>query len=114
SVDSTDDPQRRELALLSSRWLTPLLDQPALTKLSKTFFRPACSKSISSLLPSIAAMVPYPNLPWNTRWPSDRSVRPGLPRLTADALASITRCGSELKRPSRLARCQPGPRVLAR
>ena len=35
-----------------------LSGQPALTKLSSTFLRPACSKSISSLLPSIAAMVP--------------------------------------------------------
>ena len=34
------------------------LDQPALTKLSSTFLRPECSKSISSLLPSIAAMMP--------------------------------------------------------
>ena len=32
--------------------------QLALTKLSSTFFRPACSKSISSLLPSMAAIVP--------------------------------------------------------
>ena len=32
--------------------------QSVLTKLSSTFLRPACSKSISSLLPSIAAMVP--------------------------------------------------------
>ena len=31
---------------------------PVLTKLSSTRFRPACSKSISSLLPSMAAMVP--------------------------------------------------------
>ena len=30
----------------------------ALTKLSSTFLRPACSKSISSLLPSMTAMVP--------------------------------------------------------
>jgi len=33
-------------------------DHSALTKLSSTFLRPAFSKSISSLLPSIAAMVP--------------------------------------------------------
>ena len=34
------------------------IGQPALTKLSSTRLRPACSKSISSLLPSIAAIVP--------------------------------------------------------
>ena len=31
---------------------------PALTKLSNTFFSPACSKSISSLLPSWATILP--------------------------------------------------------
>src|SRR5271169_1573982 len=59
--------------------LGPELSQPPLklqpvahqstrcTKLSKTIFRPALSKSTVSLTPSTAATEPAPNLIWKTR-----------------------------------------------
>ncbi len=50
----------RLYALLRRRFAPASLRSAAqvLTKESSTLFRPACSKSISSLLPSMAAMVP--------------------------------------------------------
>src|SRR6185437_12216583 len=42
----------------------------AVTKLSITRFWPALSKSMVSLLPSMAALLPLPNFWWNTRSPT--------------------------------------------
>ena len=60
----------------------------ALTNPSSTFFWPARSKSMVSLLPSMAAMLPLPNFWWKTRSPTAKGEGVSAPGFACPHLAS--------------------------
>lgn len=61
SITSPSRPEEKCRALVPQIWhcpLTPATSYPLLTKLSNTFFLPAFSKSMLSLLPSTLSTLP--------------------------------------------------------